>query len=261
VPARRRLPAPLRARHDSLVSAFLAEKTSSAVNGLEVTDEIAQRSRRWLSASCLAAAGTTNHCTPCSSTLRRSGSRTKSRTRPPSSRSAGACSREKRGVEPHHPFLGRRARGPRYPGEGYNVRAARIRALTRYGRARARRTAPTAPTAGSGHRRLGWDLAANSIRCWMQGTAASTRSSIHTRPRTRPSSLPFATEDFFERSAELKAAHPRLYALLQEFYALDRAACKRPSSDHLSGGCGRPAVLRRGDREPERRLPSVCEFD
>ncbi len=33
-----------------------------------------------------------------------------------------------------------------------------------------------------------------------------------------------ATEDFFERPAELKAAHPRLYALLQEFYALDPAA-------------------------------------
>ena len=33
-----------------------------------------------------------------------------------------------------------------------------------------------------------------------------------------------ATEDFFERAAELRAAHPRLYALLQEFYALDPAA-------------------------------------
>ena len=33
-----------------------------------------------------------------------------------------------------------------------------------------------------------------------------------------------ATEDFFERPVELRAAHPRLYALLQEFYALDPAA-------------------------------------
>jgi Mlc titration factor MtfA (ptsG expression regulator) len=33
-----------------------------------------------------------------------------------------------------------------------------------------------------------------------------------------------ATEDFFDRAAELRAAHPRLYALLQEFYALDPAA-------------------------------------
>ena len=33
-----------------------------------------------------------------------------------------------------------------------------------------------------------------------------------------------ATEDFFERPAELLASHPRLYALLQEFYALDPAA-------------------------------------
>ena len=33
-----------------------------------------------------------------------------------------------------------------------------------------------------------------------------------------------ATEDFFERPAELRAAHPRLHALMQEFYALDPAA-------------------------------------
>ena len=32
-----------------------------------------------------------------------------------------------------------------------------------------------------------------------------------------------ATEDFFERPAELLEAHPRLYALLQEFYSLDPA--------------------------------------
>ena len=33
-----------------------------------------------------------------------------------------------------------------------------------------------------------------------------------------------ATEDFFERPVELRAAHPRLYGLLQEFYALDPAS-------------------------------------
>jgi Mlc titration factor MtfA (ptsG expression regulator) len=33
-----------------------------------------------------------------------------------------------------------------------------------------------------------------------------------------------ATEDFFERPVELREAHPRLYALLQEFYALDPAS-------------------------------------
>jgi Mlc titration factor MtfA (ptsG expression regulator) len=33
-----------------------------------------------------------------------------------------------------------------------------------------------------------------------------------------------ATEDFFERAAELRAEHPRLYSLLQEFYALDPAS-------------------------------------
>ncbi len=32
-----------------------------------------------------------------------------------------------------------------------------------------------------------------------------------------------ASEEFLERPAELRAAHPRLYALLQEFYALDPA--------------------------------------
>ena len=33
-----------------------------------------------------------------------------------------------------------------------------------------------------------------------------------------------ATEDFFERPAELRMAHPRLYGLLKEFYALDPAS-------------------------------------
>jgi Mlc titration factor MtfA (ptsG expression regulator) len=32
-----------------------------------------------------------------------------------------------------------------------------------------------------------------------------------------------ATEDFFERPVALLDAHPRLYQLLQEFYALDPA--------------------------------------
>ena len=33
-----------------------------------------------------------------------------------------------------------------------------------------------------------------------------------------------ATEDYFERPRELGQEHPRLYALLQEFYGLDPAA-------------------------------------
>ena len=33
-----------------------------------------------------------------------------------------------------------------------------------------------------------------------------------------------ATEDFYERPTGLKTAHPRLYGLLQEFYAVDPAA-------------------------------------
>ena len=40
VPARRRMPAQLQARHDSLVSAFLAEKQFIGCNGLVVTDEV-----------------------------------------------------------------------------------------------------------------------------------------------------------------------------------------------------------------------------
>jgi hypothetical protein len=33
-----------------------------------------------------------------------------------------------------------------------------------------------------------------------------------------------ATEDFFDRADEFTRAHPRLYALLREFYGLDPAA-------------------------------------
>ena len=39
-----------------------------------------------------------------------------------------------------------------------------------------------------------------------------------------------ATEDFFERAGELRAAHPRLYALLQEFYGLDPASWPAPAA-------------------------------
>ena len=45
-----------------------------------------------------------------------------------------------------------------------------------------------------------------------------------------------ATEDFFERPVELRAAHPRLYALLQEFYALDPAAWGAAGESPEDGG-------------------------
>lgn len=38
-----------------------------------------------------------------------------------------------------------------------------------------------------------------------------------------------ASEEFIECAAELRAAHPRLYSLLREFYAIDPAAWKAPA--------------------------------
>jgi hypothetical protein len=39
-----------------------------------------------------------------------------------------------------------------------------------------------------------------------------------------------ASEDFIDRATELRAAHPRLYALLREFYGLDPAGWMEPQA-------------------------------
>jgi MtfA peptidase len=226
VPARRRLPAPLRARHDSLVSAFLAEKHFVGCNGLEVTDEI----RATIAAlACLLVLGRRGHYDALHSVL----------VYPAPFWVEDEVEDEAGVVEKRRRVLSGEAwessriilswedvlEAARFPGEGYNVA---LHEFAHYLDAEGLGLAAPPPTAADGR--------ARSLDAWAGDLAGEFDSLLDAVDRGEHTFLdPYAaedeaeffavaTEDFFERPAELKAAHPRLYALLQEFYALDPAA-------------------------------------
>jgi Mlc titration factor MtfA (ptsG expression regulator) len=226
VPARRRLPAELRARHDSLVSAFLAEKDFVGCNGLEVTDEI----RATIAAlACLLVLGRRGHYDALHSVL----------VYPTPFWVEDEIEDEAGVVEKRRRVLSGEAwessriilswedvlEAARYPGEGYNVA---LHEFAHYLDAEGLGLAAPPPTAA--------DRRIRSLDAWAGDVAGEFDSLLDAVDRGEYTFLdPYAaedeaeffavaTEDFFERPAELKAAHPRLYALLQEFYALDPAA-------------------------------------
>ena len=226
VPARRRLPAPLRARHDSLVSAFLAEKDFVGCNGLEVTDEI----RVTIAAlACLLVLGRRGHYDALHSVL----------VYPAPFWVEDEVEDEAGVVEQRRRVLSGEAwessriilswedvlEAARYPGEGYNVA---LHEFAHYLDAEGLGLAAPPPSTA--------DRPIRSLDAWAGDLAGEFDSLLDAVDRGEYTFLdPYAaedeaeffavaTEDFFERPAELKAAHPRLYALLQEFYALDPAA-------------------------------------
>jgi Mlc titration factor MtfA (ptsG expression regulator) len=226
VPARRRLPAPLRARHDSLLSAFLAEKDFVGCNGLEVTDEI----RATIAAlACLLVLGRRGHYDALHSVL----------VYPAPFWVEDEVEDEAGVVEKRRRVLSGEAwessriilswedvlEAARHPGEGYNVA---LHEFAHYLDAEGLGLAAPPPTAADGRIR--------SLDTWAGDLVGEFDSLLDAVDRGEYTFLdPYAaedeaeffavaTEDFFERPAELKAAHPRLYALLQEFYALDPAA-------------------------------------
>jgi len=226
VPARRRLPAELRARHDGLVSAFLAEKDFVGCNGLEVTDEI----RATIAAlACLLVLGRRGHYDALHSVL----------VYPAPFWVEDEVEDEAGVVEKRRRVLSGEAwessriilswedvlEAARYPGEGYNVA---LHEFAHYLDAEGLGLAAPPPTAA--------DRRIRSLDAWAGDVAGEFDSLLDAVDRGEYTFLdPYAaedeaeffavaTEDFFERPAELKAAHPRLYALLQEFYALDPAA-------------------------------------
>jgi Mlc titration factor MtfA (ptsG expression regulator) len=226
VPARRRLPAELRARHDSLVSAFLAEKDFVGCNGLEVTDEI----RATIAAlACLLVLGRRGHYDALHSVL----------VYPTPFWVEDEIEDEAGVVEKRRRVLSGEAwessriilswedvlEAARYPGEGYNVA---LHEFAHYLDAEGLGLAAPPPAAA--------DRRVRSLDAWAGDLAGEFDSLLDAVDRGEYTFLdPYAaedeaeffavaTEDFFERPAELKAAHPRLYALLQEFYALDPAA-------------------------------------
>jgi Mlc titration factor MtfA (ptsG expression regulator) len=226
VPARRRLPAPLRARHDSLLSAFLAEKDFVGCNGLEVTDEI----RATIAAlACLLVLGRRGHYDALHSVL----------VYPAPFWVEDEVEDEAGVVEKRRRVLSGEAwessriilswedvlEAARHPGEGYNVA---LHEFAHYLDAEGLGLAAPPPTSADGGIR--------SLDAWTGDLVGEFDSLLDAVDRGEYTFLdPYAaedeaeffavaTEDFFERPAELQAAHPRLYALLQEFYALDPAA-------------------------------------
>ena len=218
VPAVRNLPPELRARLESLMNAFLAEKQFIGCNGLVVSDEI----RATIAAlACLLVLGRRGHYDELHSIL----------VYPAAFWVEDEVEDEAGVVEQRRRVLSGEAwdssriilswddvlEAAHAPGEGYNVA---LHEFAHYLDAEG----------------LGLPAGHRTIADWAEGLAVEFQSLLDAVDRGEFTFLdPYAaedeaeffavaTEDFFERPVELRAAHPRLYALLQEFYALDPAA-------------------------------------
>jgi Mlc titration factor MtfA (ptsG expression regulator) len=247
VPVRKHLPADLRQRHDGLINAFVAEKQFVGCNGLLITDEI----RTTVAAqACLLVLGRPGtlyddlmsilvyptafwvedevHDEDGLVTQRRrvlSGEAWDSHRIVLSWEDvtdiaaspidgfnlvlhefAHYLEAEGRGLAPSLPL----------PLERERSRAARVRASAARGRTSSDRVRALEDWSG--------DLAAEFDRLL---DAVDRGEATFLDPYAAEDEAEFfavATEDFYERSRELLAAHPRLYGLLREFYGVDPAA-------------------------------------
>jgi len=217
VPAVRNLPPGLRSRLESLMSAFLAEKQFIGCNGLVVSDEI----RATIAAlACLLVLGRRGHYDALHSIL----------VYPAAFWVEDEVEDEAGVVEKRRRVLSGEAwdssriilswddvlEAAHAPGEGYNVA---LHEFAHYLDAEG----------------LGLPAGQRTISAWAEGLAVEFQLLLDAVDRGEYTFLdPYAaedeaeffavaTEDFFERPVELRTAHPRLYALLQEFYALDPA--------------------------------------
>jgi Mlc titration factor MtfA (ptsG expression regulator) len=232
VPLRRRLPAELAARHDGLVSAFLAEKEFVGCGGLVVSDEM----RATIAAlACLLVIGRRGHYDALHSILVY-----------PSAfwvedeveDEAGVVERRRRDLsgeawEANRIILSWEdvMESARFPAEGYNVALhefAHYLDAEGMGLAAApMRSQGATDPAPSRLRALGaWS--ADVVREFEALQQAVDRDEeTFLDPYAAEDATEFfavATEDYFERPRELRQEHPRLYALLAEFYGLDPAA-------------------------------------
>jgi Mlc titration factor MtfA (ptsG expression regulator) len=227
VPARRRMPPELRARHDSLVSAFLAEKQFVGCNGLVVTDEI----RATIAAlACVLVLGRRGHYEDLHSIL----------VYPSAFWVEDEVEDEAGVVEKRRRVLSGEAwessriilswedvlEAAHSPGEGYNVA---LHEFAHYLDAEGLGLAdPPQSSAGT-------DQRPRSVSGWSADLEHEFESLLDAVDRGEDTFLdPYAaedlaeffavaTEDFVDRPDELCKAHPRLYALLREFYGLDPA--------------------------------------
>lgn len=223
VPAVRHLPPELRAKLESLMAVFIAEKEFIGCNGLVVTDEM----RATIAAmACMLVLGRRGHYDQLHSVL----------VYPTPFWVEDEIEDEAGVVEKRRRVLSGEAwessriilswedvlEAARFPGEGYNVA---LHEFAHYLDAEG----------------LGLGAGERTVAEWADDLAAEFEALLDAVDRGGYTFLdPYAaedeaeffavaTEDFFERSAELRAAHPRLYALLVEFYALDPAAWAAPA--------------------------------
>jgi hypothetical protein len=236
VPAVARLPADLRARHESLVSAFVDEREFVGCNGLVVSAEM----RATIAAlACLLVLGRRGHYDALHSIL----------VYPAAfwvedevEDEAGVVERRRRVLSGESWEASRIIlswedvlEAARCPGEGYNVA---LHEFAHYLDAEG----------------LGLAGSSRAVSAWADELACEFEALLDTVDRGGLTFLdPYAaedeaeffavaSEDFIDRPAELEAAHPRLYALLAEFYGLDPAAW----------GAGAAAAARVGGSDPRR---------
>ena len=238
VPVRRRMPAVLKSRHDGLVNAFLAEKEFVGCNGLVVTDEI----RATIAAlACLLVLGRRGHYDALHSIL----------VYPTGFWVEDEVEDEAGVVEQRRRVLSGEAwdssriilswedvlEAAHAPADGYNVALhefAHYLDAEGLGLAAAPPSMPALPAARGPRTTPAGRV--RSLDAWASDVADEFEVLIDAVDRGEDTFLdPYAaedeseffavaTEDFFERPVELEAAHPRLYGLMQEFYALDPAA-------------------------------------
>ncbi len=232
VPAARRLPPALRARLESLVSAFLAEKELIGCNGLAITEEI----RATLAAlACLLVLGRRGHYDELHSVL----------VYPAAFWVEDEVEDEAGVVERRRRVLSGEAwdssriilswedvlEAARAPGEGYNVA---LHEFAHY------LDAEGAGLAEGGRPVSAW--AADLVLEFDSMLDAVDRGEYtFLDPYAAEDEAEFfavATEDFIDRAAELRKAHPSVYTLLREFYGLDPADWTEPPA--LPRGAGRP---------------------
>jgi MtfA peptidase len=232
VPLRRRLSAELASRHDGLVNAFLAEKEFVGCGGLVVTDEI----RATIAAlASLLVLGRRGHYDALQSVLvYPSGFWVEDEIED----EAGVVERRRRDLSGEAWEATRIIlswddvlESASNPGEGYNVA---LHEFAHYLEAEGLGLA--APPAGVGRSPGPPPARVRSIDSWSADVVREFERMQAAVDRDEDMFLdPYAvedeaeffavsTEDFFERPVGLRESHPRLYALLTEFYGLDPSA-------------------------------------
>ncbi len=235
VPPRRRLPPGLAARHDGLVSAFLAEKQFVGCGGLVVVDEIRATIAGF---ACLLLLGRRGHYEALQSVLvYPSGFWVEDEVED----EAGVVERRRRDLSGEAWDSSRIIlswedvlEAAEVPGDGYNVALHEFaHFLDAEGLGLA---VPSTATAASSVPRHADGGGARTMESWsaqLQREFALLQQSVeggqHTflDPYAAEDVTEFfavATEDFFGRPQQLLDRHPRLYALMQQFYGLDPAA-------------------------------------